>query len=114
MRGGVLKISVPSAHGVDSLLRRLHEGQATITHREVMPVHPLEHVNCYTLEAITALGRRVGLTPVVPGIRHRYAFLRYSGSLDFRNVKRLAKELIRPWYQYRNARNHYAWLRKAA
>lgn len=111
--GGVLKISVPSNFGVESFLKRLNAGQASVTHSEIMPVHPLEHVNCFTLDGLRQLGRRWGLEPARPGIFDRYAFLGHRGSLDLRRPKRLAKELVRPWYQFRNPRNLYVWLRKA-
>ena len=110
--GGILKISVPSNFGVEALLRRLKSGQASISHAEIMPVHPLEHVNCFTRDGLGRLGRRFGLVPVMPGILDRYAFLGRRGSLAWTSPKRLAKELVRPWFQFRNPRNVYAWLRK--
>lgn len=110
--GGILKISVPSNRGVEPLLKRLNAGQPTVTHAEIMPVHPLEHVNCFTREGLARLGRRFGLKPVTPGMVDRFAFLRRRGSLAWNQPKRLAKELVRPWYQFHNPRNLYVWLRK--
>ena len=110
--GGVLKISVPSNRGVEGLLRRLKAGQSSISHGEIMPVHPLEHVNCFTRAGLCRLGQRFGLEPVIPGWLDGYAFLRRRGTLAI-HPKRLAKELIRPWYQFHNPRNLYVWLRKA-
>ena len=51
---------------------------------------------------------------VRPGLRHRYAFLRHRGAIDVRNGRKVAKELVRPIYQYRDLSNLFVWLRKAA
>lgn len=110
--GGILKISVPSNRGAAGTLERLKRGQPTVTHGEIMPILPLEHVTCFTPAGLERLGRRFGLHPVCPAYRHRYAFLTKRGALDFRDPKRVAKELIRPWYQFHNSRNLYVWLRK--
>ena len=110
--GGILKISVPSARGVEALLARLGAGQTQISYEEVMPVIPLEHVNCYTPRALKALGGRFGLSPVRPGFRHLYAFLRHPGSVDPRLPRKAVKELIRPIYQYRNPANLYIWMKR--
>lgn len=111
--GGVLKVSVPSNRGVHALIERLNAGQSRISYGEIMPVQPLEHVNCFTLEGLVRLGRRFGLEPVRPRLADRYAFLRRRGSLAASEPKRLVKELVRPWYQFHNPRNLYVWLRKA-
>jgi SAM-dependent methyltransferase len=111
--GGILKISVPSNRGAAATLERLKWGQPTVTHGEIMPILPLEHVTCFTAAGLEQLGQRFGLRPVRPAYRHRYAFLAERGTLDFRDLRRMAKELIRPWYQFHNPRNLYVWLRKA-
>ena len=110
--GGILKMSVPSQGRTEELLGRIEKGQYRVSYDEVMPIQPLEHVNSFTIAGLVAMGRRFGLTLVKPKLIDRYAFLKVSGGLDFTNPRRLAKELVRPWYQYRNPRNLYVWLRR--
>lgn len=107
--GGVLKVSVPSNRGVDSAIKKLERGMP-VTSDEVMPVHPLEHVNTFTIEGLIKMGRRYRLAPVKP--KKRYAFLQHRGALNLRDPKGLVKELIRPWYQFHNSRNIYLWLQR--
>lgn len=113
LTGGILKVSVPSNRGVAATLERLAKGQPTVRHDEIMPVQPLEHVNCFTREGLAALGKRFGLVEVRPSYWQRFAFLRTPGTLDFTSPKRALKELIRPFWQWRNPANLYVWLRKA-
>ena len=110
--GGILKVSVPSDRGVEALIGRLAAGQDRMSCPEITPIHPLEHVNCYTPEGVEALGARFGLEPVRPGLRHLYAFLLKRGSIDPRRPKKAAKELVRPIYQFRNPANLYVWLQR--
>ncbi len=110
--GGVLKISVPSQQGAEQVIDKLNGGVGAIGYEEIVPVYPLEHVNNFTREGLAALGNRFGLVPVLPSLIDRYSFLTKRGALDFRNPKRLLKELVRPFYHHRNPRNLYVWLRK--
>ena len=68
-----------------------------------MPLQPLEHVNCFTLEG---LRRLTGMTEVRPSYRQRYAFL---PGVSPRYPRKAVKELVRPFYQWRNPDNLYAW-----
>jgi hypothetical protein len=110
--GGVLKISVPSQRGVARLLGRLAGGADRVDYREIKPVMPLEHVNCFTRSGLKALGRRFGLEPVHPRPHQSFAFLGTPGTLDVRDPRRLAKELARPIYQLLNPGNLYFWFRR--
>lgn len=105
-RGGVLKISVPSTNGVESLLGDMD--RATI--EGIKPLHPLEHINCFTREGLEKLGARFGLKPVKASLIQRYAFLGHRGSLDLGNPKRFVKELVRPIAPIRY--NLYSWLQR--
>jgi hypothetical protein len=110
--GGVLKVSVPSTKGVSRFCAAMKEGRNSIDAAEILPIHPLEHVNCFTRAGITRLGRQFGLEPVRPGLWHGYAFLRHAGTLDFMRPKKSVKEMIRPIYQWVAPNNLYVWLRK--
>ena len=104
---GVLKISVPSNRGLVRELRRLRSGQAYLEHARIDPLSPLEHVNCFTLEGLKHL---TGLKPVRPSYRARFAFL---PGVSLRRPKASLKELVRPFFQWRNPHNLYVWLRRS-
>ena len=110
--GGILKVSVPSQRGVDALIRQLNEGSWSGNVEQMMPVQPLEHVNCFTPTSIAALSAQHGLRVVRPRLRHLYAFLGHRGGIDLFRPKKAMKEIIRPIYQYRNPANLYLWLQR--
>jgi len=107
--GGVLKISVPSQKGVRSTLRKLTGGGQPV-YAEIMPIFPLEHVNCFSAEGVAVLAAKLGLKEVKPGYVERFAFLKRWGSVDWAKPMRAAKELVRPFWQWRNPKNLYVWL----
>jgi len=108
--GGILKISVPSAEPVK--VGELDAAFRANDMKRLMPVHPLEHVNGYRKKSLAVLADRLGLEIVAPGYRHRFAFLRHPGALSLRRPKQAAKELVRPFVQWRMPWNLYVWLRK--
>ncbi|MCL6730150.1 class I SAM-dependent methyltransferase [Sphingomonas hankyongi] len=110
--GGVLKISVPSADHVASVIQKLSGGHAALSCEELMPVQPLEHVNSFTSQSILTLAASLGLNVVRPSIPDRYAFLSRPGTLSARRFSNSVKELVRPFYTYRNRSNLYFWLQK--
>jgi SAM-dependent methyltransferase len=106
--GGILKLSVPSPHGLDRLFDSL-AGRDDVSYEEIMPLQPLEHVNGFSRAGLRALAERVALRPVQPSIARSYAFLRQPRALDVRKPMKVAKEMVRPFYQRFNPRNHYVW-----
>jgi SAM-dependent methyltransferase len=111
--GGILKISVPSAEKGQAVADLLKRAPAEVTAAQVMPVHPLEHVNGFTARSLKALGELLGLEMVRPSLRDRFAFLARPGSIRWSDPKLAIKELVRPIYQFHNPRNLYVWLRKS-
>lgn len=111
---GVVKISVPSGDDVAGLISDLQQGRYRGDYQSIIPVQPLEHVNCFTRRSIAVMAEAAGMEVVPPSLVHGYAFLRYPGTLRLSRPKKALKELIRPWYQYRNRSNIYVWLRKPA
>jgi SAM-dependent methyltransferase len=109
MPGGVLKISVPSNRGLTATFDRLIGGQPAVTRDEIMPLQPLEHVNCFTLRGLELMASRHGLKAAAPTYLQRFAFL---PGVSPRYPRTALKELVRPFYQWRNPANHYVWLRK--
>ena len=111
--GGILKISVPAADHAAAIVESLRSGTVP-SDEAIMPVQPLEHVNSFTRQALRRLASELGLEPVRPSIAQRYAFLRTPGAIGLVRPRNAAKELVRPFYQYWNPRNHYLWLRNVA
>lgn len=110
--GGVIKISVPSGEGADAIVAALKAGTHKGDYPSIIPVQPLEHVNAFTRGSIRAMARAAGLEPVKPNLWHRYAFLRHRGTIAPTRPRKAAKELVRPWYQHRDPRNLFTWLRR--
>lgn len=110
--GGVVKISVPSGERIDGIVESLRSGLLGGDRDSIMPVQPLEHINCFGHGAIRAMAAEAGLESVRPGLWHGYAFLRHWGTVRPTRPRKAVKELIRPWYQYRNPDNLYVWLRR--
>lgn len=106
-RKGILKISVPSQKGILATFDRLNAGQRTVTRNEIVPLQPLEHVNCFTVEGLRRLTQ---LQEVRPSYRQRFAFFPGISPL---HPKKALKELVRPFFQWRNPRNLYMWFRQS-
>jgi len=108
--GGILKISVPDGRAAERIISRLKSAPSEVTDAEWMPIQPLEHVNCFTSRSIDQLARRAGLAVVFPTVMQRYVFLTKASAIP-RRPKQLVKEMIRPFYTFRNSTNLYRWLR---
>ena len=109
---GVLKISVPFAKDMASRLRQPDWNAPKYTNKSLNPVLPLEHVNCFSVDSITALGARVGLKLVAPSWVRSYAFIFEKGAISWGNPKNLLRSFLRPCYKRIYAHNLYVWLRK--
>lgn len=93
-RGGLIKISVPDGSRVRSLisgLDRIDKFKQGI----LMPVHPLEHINCFRHQSLLRLARAAGLEPARPSLLKMYDA--FSGWFSLR---RAAKNLLRPIYRH--------------
>ena len=109
---GILKVSVPNAERAPAIAAELKAGRSKGTLEQLMPVHPLEHVNSFSRRSLEVLSEELGLHVVRPGLTQRYAFLKRRGSIALSNPRRTFKELVRPVYQYHNRRNIYLWMQK--
>ncbi len=89
--GGLLRVAVPDGTGVADRLDRLRWDAPKDVPDSPNPVAPLEHLNCLDGPALAALGRRVGLRPVVPPWR---AVVWRGGRL--REVADTARARMRP------------------
>ncbi len=109
---GILKISVPSGEGVERVIARLDTMDRIVQPRDIMAIHPLEHINCFKRKSLERLAEKCGLSPVRPNYRHRFAFLRHSGTIDLFRPRKTIKELVRPWHQYHSSTNLHVWMQK--
>ncbi|MEM7207285.1 MAG: class I SAM-dependent methyltransferase [Pseudomonadota bacterium] len=61
--GGIAHIRVPDGRGVAKKIRA-HGWSG-----EIEPVHPLEHINCFTRPSLIRLARNCGLKPISPPLQ---------------------------------------------
>jgi hypothetical protein len=99
--GGVIKVSVPSGEGLRT--DRIEEYLEKTDAASLVPVSPLQHINCFRPRSITAIAGECGLAEVRPSLAQRYAFLPSAWDKGL-------KELARPLVQYRMRSVLYAWL----
>jgi len=90
---GLIKISVPDG---SDIVRRLNVNDWTAprgTKNSLDVVHPLEHINGYKRFSIIKMAKIAGLQEVKMPIWFQYAF-----STNWRPVREMAKNLVRPLY----------------
>jgi 2-polyprenyl-3-methyl-5-hydroxy-6-metoxy-1,4-benzoquinol methylase len=91
---GLIGISVPNGRGIEKRLKRL-PGMRKVTMDYIMPITPLEHVNCFDHWSLVELGLQSGLRPVRPQFR-----LLYNAASGWLEPKQSIKNLIRPLYRH--------------
>ena len=106
--GGLLMISVPDGRGMASRLGKL-AGLARIERQSIMPVQPLEHVNCFDDRSLAALGKMAGLAKIRPGLR-----MLYNGSSGWLDARQGLKNLLRPIYRHIYPKSTFVYLTRAA
>lgn len=108
--GGVIKLSLPSAERVDTLIGLLADGGYAGDYKTIVQVQPLEHINSFKMKSIFEMASKAGLKVVKPSLWHRYAFLRHTEAVNLSRPKKTIKELVRPVYQHRDPSNLFVWL----
>ena len=111
-RGGILKIAVPQAPGLRRRFRAMDWDAPPKARNSLNPVHPMEHLNCWTPRALDVLAERVGLAPAPPSADAYFAFLGRSGALRLSSPKQIAKSLVRIVYNRFSSDNLYRWYRR--
>lgn len=102
--GGLLKISVPNGRGVATHLKKLR-ALVSVDREFIMPVQPLEHVNCFDDRSLAALGKMAGLAIVRPGLR-----ILYNGSSGWLEARQGLKNLLRPIYRHIYPKSTFVYL----
>ncbi|HWG75625.1 MAG TPA: methyltransferase domain-containing protein [Steroidobacteraceae bacterium] len=100
---GVLKISVPNSRAA---LRRVSRQRAfaPLSSETIMPISPLEHVNCFEYKTLVSFAAAAGLAPIRPSIR-----LLYNASSGWLHPARGARLLLRPIYRHIYPKSTFAY-----
>lgn len=100
---GYLKISVPPGRTVKALLSRWRWKDAITRQDELMPVQPLEHINCFTSRSLDAFAARHGLerAPISP-------WRAIACSFGWLSARSALKNVLRPLYRFALKKGTYA------
>ena len=104
---GLIKVSVPNGRGIEKRLKRL-PSMTSVEQDYLMPIQPLEHINCFDHSSLVELGRQVGLVPVRPGFQ-----LLYNGASGWFEPKQAMRNLLRPIYRHVYPRSTFVYFTRA-
>lgn len=100
---GILKLSVPDGTGIDRVLGSW-EWRLTPANRErIMPIQPLEHLNCFTPESLDHFAAQFSLRRIGVPLRMAYAY-----PADLSGAGGLLKTIVRPVKRFVLKRGCYA------
>ncbi len=108
--GGIVKISVPAAPSAERLVSQCRWDDASRV--LMMPIFPIEHVNCFNGRSLDALARRSGLVPMRIPLRASYHYLALRDAVPMDSPIWAAKELVRPLHRIVSRSSLYRWYRK--
>jgi hypothetical protein len=91
---GLLRISVPNSSSALNAVKR-KQSFGALTPEEVMPIHPLEHLNSFEPATLETFGRLAGLAPIQPSLR-----LLYNSTSGWLSPRAGLKALLRPLYRH--------------
>lgn len=105
--GGIIRISVPSAGGVERRLKRMDWSAECDSRDSLAPVTPLEHINCFRPSSFAELAASAGMEvvamPTSVELWHR---------TDWTGPAGLAKNIVRPIYRRLVRRDDCVFLRR--
>jgi SAM-dependent methyltransferase len=104
--GGILKISVPNCRSVLRKLSRRH-GLGSLSSEDIIPVAPLEHINCFDYRSLVTFARHASLRPLRPRLR-----LIYNSSSGWLSPRRALRLALRPVYRHLFPKSTYVLLVK--
>lgn len=106
--GGLVKISVPnSAKSIRKLLGT--KNFAALDAGDIMAIAPFEHINAFTCDSLSALGREAGLVPLRPSLRKLY-----NASSGWMEPKSALKILARPVYRHLYPKSTFVYFARPA
>jgi 2-polyprenyl-3-methyl-5-hydroxy-6-metoxy-1,4-benzoquinol methylase len=105
---GLLKIAVPDSR---TALRRVSRAQdfGSLSAATVMPIQPLEHINCFEYRTLVRLAATAGLQPHRPSLR-----MIYNATSGWLHPRRAARLLIRPLYRHVYPKNTFVYFKHPA
>ena len=106
---GLLKISVPNAADLDRRLARGRWEAAKHTDDSLNIVHPLEHLNAFTVRALEVMAADAGLQRVKVPLRELYA-----ASTNWRPPREFARNLVKPLVRNYGSRTYLFFTRAQA
>jgi 2-polyprenyl-3-methyl-5-hydroxy-6-metoxy-1,4-benzoquinol methylase len=103
---GLLKISVPDAR---TALRRVAHARTfgSLPAAAIMPIQPLEHINCFEYRTLVRLAADAGLRPMRPSLR-----LIYNASSGWLQPRQAARLLLRPLYRHVYPKSTFVYFMK--
>ncbi|RZA36251.1 MAG: class I SAM-dependent methyltransferase [Lysobacteraceae bacterium] len=106
--GGLVKISVPNAA---RSIRKLLGARdfAALSEDDIMAIAPFEHINAFTVDSLSALGREAGLVPLRPSLRKLY-----NASSGWMEPKSALKTLARPVYRHLYPKSTFVYFARPA
>jgi len=93
-KDGILRVAVPDGRKMASRLSGL-ESSMSVEPGYLMPIQPLEHLNCFSHASLAAIGESAGLRLVRPSLRKLFDSV--SG---WCSLKGAARNLMRPVYRH--------------
>lgn len=106
--GGLLKVSVPDGSGIESVLRSWKWRAALDRRDDIMPVQPLEHLNCFQPASLRRLGELCNLRDVAIPLSTTYAY-----STDWSSARQVARNVLRPIKRFIRKRGCYVLFESA-
>jgi hypothetical protein len=100
---GFIKISVPDGRHVKSVLKSWRWEDTPARREALMPILPLEHINCFTRPALDAFAARYSLKPAPVSVMRAI-----GNSAGWCSAKAIAKNLLRPAWRFTLGRGCYA------
>ena len=92
--GGLLRISIPSAKGIERRLKRMDWTAPRKSKDSLLPVAPLEHINCFRRPTLVTMAALAGMEEVVLPAK-----VQFGHRTDWGGPVSLAKNLVRPVYR---------------
>jgi len=105
---GLVKISVPSAAGIDRELRRPDWAAPKGSKHSLNAVAPLEHLNCFPRTALVRMAASAGLRPIRMPLR-----VQYAASTNWRPFVGALRNLVKPLYRNLQSNRPYIFLGRA-
>ena len=100
---GMMLVSVPDSRRV--LKNAARRKFASLSHKEIVPIQPLEHVNCFEFKTVARLAKTAGLRVKTPNLSKIY-----HGSSGWLHLNRAARLAVRPIYRHLFPKSTFVFL----